>query len=174
MKKFLLIAVSALLVMSVTGNLYAMERECSEGLRGRHMEGQRCGNHMPFLDKLNLTDEQTAKIKSLREAYLKDVKPLQDKMFSKRGDLKLLWLQTNLDKEKILAIRKEIRVLRDQIEDKATAHHVDVFNLLTPEQKNKIQAAGRGPFFGPCMEGKGMMGHHSPEMKAPGKRMMKK
>ena len=120
-------------------------------------------------DNLNLTDDQKASIKTLREAHLRDVKPLQDQMFSKRGDLKLLWLQQNPDKEKILAVQKEIRAIRDQMQEKATAHRVDVFNILTSEQQDKARDTqsrrlphpqgtpggmmGPGPGMGPGMMG---------------------
>ena len=176
MKKLLLIAASIFLTMTVATNLFALNRERGRGCRERHEESRYCGGDMPFLAKLNLTDEQTAKIKALREAHLKDVKPLRDKMFSKRGDLKLLWLEPNPDKEKILAVQREIRELRDQMEDKATAHRVDVFNLLTPEQKEKAKAAFPGHGAGFEMECPGMggpgIGGPAPGMMGHGKGMM--
>ena len=79
-------------------------------------------------------------------------------MFSMRGDLKLLWLQQNPDKERILAVQKEIRVIRDQIQDKATAHRVDVFNVLTPEQQDKAREAQSKRRPGPQGKPGGMMG----------------
>jgi Spy/CpxP family protein refolding chaperone len=79
-------------------------------------------------------------------------------MFSKRGDLRLLWLQTTPDKEKILAVQRDLRAIRDKIEDKVAAHRVDVFNILTPEQQEKARsfAGGHGPGHG--MGERGMMG----------------
>jgi Spy/CpxP family protein refolding chaperone len=79
-------------------------------------------------------------------------------MFSKRGDLKLLWLQTNPDKEKILAVEKDIRAIRDKIQDKAVAHRVDVFNILTPEQQEKARVSSGGHGTGHGMGERGMMG----------------
>ena len=105
------------------------------------------------LSKLNLTDEQTAKMNTLRETHLKDVKPLRDKMFSKRGDLRLLWLQQNPDQEKIVAVQKEIRNLRDQMQDKMTVYRLNVLKVLTPEQQEKLKAFGPGRGFGSGMKG---------------------
>ena len=109
------------------------------------------------IPELGLTAEQTAKIRDLREENLKDIKPLRDKMFSKRGELKLLWLQKTPDREKITAVQKEIGSLRDQMQDKRTSHRLAMFNVLTPEQRTKVQALaaekgfGRGGgVFGPC------------------------
>lgn len=109
------------------------------------------------IPELGLTAEQAAKIRDLREAHLKDIKPLRDKMFSKRGELKLLWLQANPDREKIAVVQKEIRFLRDQMQDKGTSQRLTMINILTPEQRTKVQALGaergfcpgRGG-FGPC------------------------
>ncbi len=132
---------------------------------GRGHGGRQCYNPgsgpIPAAAQLNLTAEQTEKIKSLRDAHLKEVTPLRDKMFSKRAELKLLWLQASPDQNKILAVQKEIRALRDQLEDKRTSHRLAVFTLLTPEQRTKAQAyGGRGGFGmgGPCIGGPGGSG----------------
>jgi len=105
---------------------------------------------MAAMNQLNLTAEQIEKIKVLRETHVKDIKPIRDKMFSKRGELRLLWLQTSPDQHKIMAMQKEIRSLRDQLEDKQTSQRLAVFNVLTPEQQTKAQAygAGRGNYGG--------------------------
>jgi Spy/CpxP family protein refolding chaperone len=94
--------------------------------------------------KLDLTTEQTTSIKALRDAHLKDVKPLHDKMYAKRGDLRLLWLEKTPDQAKIVALQKEIRALRDQMDDKATSHRFAAVNILTPAQKEKLQTSFRG------------------------------
>jgi Spy/CpxP family protein refolding chaperone len=117
--------------------------------RGACIGGQGYEGDIPASSQLGLTAEQTAKIKALREAHLKDIKPLQDKMFSKRGELKLLWLQTKPDQEKIMAVQKEIRGLRDQMQDKRTSQRLAVFNVLTPEQQTKAQTFMGGRGFGP-------------------------
>lgn len=127
---------------------------------GRGHGGRYCYNPgdgpLPAAAQLNLTAEQTDKIKALRDAHLKDVTPLRDKMFSKRAELKLLWLQASPDQNKIMAVQKEIRALRDQLEDHRTGHRLAVFNLLTPEQRTKAQAYGGWRGFGkggPCIGG---------------------
>jgi Spy/CpxP family protein refolding chaperone len=124
---------------------------------GRGMgRGPTCdGDGTRYLKHLNLTADQTASIKTLRDAHLKDVKPLHDKMFAKRGDLRLLWLEKNPNQDKIVALQKEIRTIRDQMQDKATDLHFAITNVLTPEQKEKLQTTfrgrghGHGPGFGP-------------------------
>ena len=60
-------------------------------------------------------------------------------MFIKRGDLKMLWLDKNPNQTKILAVQKEIRNLRGQIQDRATKYRLSVMKELTTEQQDKIK-----------------------------------
>jgi Spy/CpxP family protein refolding chaperone len=107
--------------------------------------GPCAGGEMTMFSKLNLTTEQTEKIRDLQQTRLKEAKPLMDKMFAKRGDLKLLWLEKNPNQEKIMAAQKELRALRDQMQDKMTVYRLAVMKILTPEQQSKIQSyMGRG------------------------------
>ena len=114
------------------------------------------------LSKLNLSDEQKTKIEALQTAHLKDVRPLREKMFDKSVELRRLWLQANPDKDKINAAQKEMRTLRDNIEDKATAFKLEIRKLLTPEQNEKLANSHwvRGTGFGPRG---GMRGHQGCE-----------
>jgi Spy/CpxP family protein refolding chaperone len=93
---------------------------------------------------LNLTAEQASKIRTMDAQFLRENKPLQDKLYSKRGDLKLLWMERNPDQQKINAAQSEMRALRDQAQDKATAHRLAVLNILTPEQREQVQSYGPG------------------------------
>jgi len=157
MKKIVAIG-SILFTMIVATNLMAGEygRGRVQMMPGK--EGRQEGIYALY-GKLNLTVEQKSRLDALRNAHLRDVKPLQDQMFSKRGDLKLLWLQTNPDKEKILAVQRDIRTIRDKMEDKAVAQRVDAFNVLTPEQQEKARAFFSGhPGMGEDPGARGMMG----------------
>jgi Spy/CpxP family protein refolding chaperone len=126
------------------------------------------GYHQDKIFKnLNITDEQKTKIEALQTANLKEVRPLREKMFDKSVELRRLWLQANPDKNKINAAQKEMRTLRDNIEDKDTALKLEIRKLLTPEQNEKMANShwGRGSGFGPrgvrrghedCESGSGM------------------
>jgi Spy/CpxP family protein refolding chaperone len=82
-------------------------------------------------------------------------------MFDKSVALRRLWLQPNPDKDKIIALQKEVRTLRDQVQDKSTLLRFEIRKVLTPEQKEKLASFGwdRGPGFGPRG---GMRGHGGP------------
>lgn len=110
------------------------------------------------LEKLNLTDDQNAKIEALQDANDKATRPLREKIFDKSVELRRLWLQANPDKEKITAVQKELRTLRNEMEDKTTSLRLEIHKILTPEQNEKLANSrwGRGPGFGPRG---GMRGH---------------
>lgn len=115
------------------------------------------------LERLNLTDGQKAKIEALQEANHKATRPLREKIFDKSVELRRLWLAANPDKGKITAAQKELRALRDAMEDKHTTLKFDIRKVLTAEQNEKLANSGwdRGPGFGPRG---GMRGHggHGP------------
>ncbi|MEE9911346.1 MAG: Spy/CpxP family protein refolding chaperone [Deltaproteobacteria bacterium] len=114
------------------------------------------------LEKLNLTDDQKTKIEALQDANYKETRPLREKIFDKSVELRRLWLQANPDKGKIVAAQKELRTLRDEMEDKATVLRLETRKVLTPEQNEKLANSrwGRGPGFGPRggMRGDGEFG----------------
>ena len=159
MKKIILAIASILFTMAISTHLFALDCESrrGHGMRDEAGHHEKAGLYTLFA-KLNLTKEQRDRIKELQIAYVRDTKPLQDQMFSKCGDLKLLWLQTTPDKEKILAVQKGVRGIRDQIADKATAHRVDMFTILTPEQRDQVRAHFLGCGFAPGMGDRDMMG----------------
>jgi len=114
------------------------------------------------LNRLNLTEEQKAKIDALHLAHQKDVRPIREKMFDQSVELRRLWLQADPDRNKINAKQRDVRALRDQLEDKRTAYRFEVNKVLTPEQKEKLAAYGwnKKPGFGPRggKRGKGVSG----------------
>lgn len=93
---------------------------------------------------LNLTEEQSAKIQSLRENYLKEVTPLQNRLFGLRSEMRLLWNATEPDREKIAAKQKEITGIQNQLQEKSAAYRLDCRAVLTPEQQSQMAAAGPG------------------------------
>lgn len=96
------------------------------------------------LNRLDLSEEQKSKIESLRFAYRKETRPIKEKMFDKSVELRRLWLQVDPDRDKINAKQKEVRVLRNQLEDKRTEYRFEVNKVLTPEQKEKMVVYGWG------------------------------
>lgn len=148
-------------VMAVIAMAAVMASTLAEARRG-WWSGERGPGYydLAAAPGLNLTAEQSAKLASLREAHLRDVKPIQDQLYSKQGELKLLWLAKTPDQNKILAVQKETRSLRDQLAEKQAAYRLEAYKVLTPEQVTKIQAYGGGRGYGhpQGMRGPGGMG----------------
>lgn len=159
MKKLSIVFLAVLIATALASTTFAYGWGGGWG-RGhsRSAGGFGCDRDFGATQELGLTDAQTAKIRDLREAHLKDIKPLRDTMYSKRGELKLLWLQKTPDRQKITAAQKEIGNLRSQMEEKRTNHRLDVFNILTPEQQTRAQALAAGQGCGPGKGGPGKGG----------------
>ncbi|MDM8550624.1 periplasmic heavy metal sensor [Desulfobacterales bacterium HSG2] len=156
MKKISLFAVLAMVLASAT---FVMAQP---GM-GRGKMGRGWGMNPSVLSALNLTTEQTESIRSLRESFEKDVAPLRTQKFERKAELKLLWMQTDADSEKIKAKQREIHDLKWQIQEKTTDFRIAFRGILTPEQLSKVLAIGGG-WGMKSHRGKGRRGH-------PGKRM---
>ena len=154
MKKFTLtfLAVAMSLVLSMP--VFAF----GPGGGAGHGGGSRHHHDNAVWSSLNLSDAQKAKMQTLQTAHWKDIRPNREKMFDKSVELRRLWLQENPDKDKILALQKEVRTLRDQLEDKATTHKLEIRKVLTPEQREKLVNSGWGKGMGFGPRG-GMRGH---------------
>ncbi|MBU0733959.1 MAG: periplasmic heavy metal sensor [Proteobacteria bacterium] len=149
MKKMSIVAAFLLVVASAT---WIMADPGGKGY------GEGCGWGMgpSALASLNLTAEQSENIRALRETCLKEITPIRSNLFTKRSELKLLWIQTRLDPDKIRATQKEIQGLIGQLQEKGTNCRLSFRNILTSEQISKLlaQGFGRGGGFG-CGKGKG-------------------
>jgi Spy/CpxP family protein refolding chaperone len=156
MKKMMMV-MAALAVAAV---LASSPAEAREGWGGGHSGG---GYYdLTSTPGLNLTAEQVTKLNALREAHLRDIKPLQDQMYGKRGELRLLWLERTPDQKKILAVQKDLQTLREKLYEKGTTFRLESTKVLTPEQQAQAQIntyrPGRGYGYGKGMRGHGGMG----------------
>jgi len=95
-----------------------------------------------ILSKLNLTAEQTEKIRVLRESFQKNIIPLRTQIFEKKAEMRLLWMQTETDAKTIRAKQKQIHDLKWQVLGKTTDFRLAVRSVLTPEQLSKFLALG--------------------------------
>ena len=142
MKKISLIAVVLFVVASATWVIAG-----SHGRGGWDGGGWDGGDWCPAasqLSILNLTSEQSEKVRSLRESFLKETTPIRTQLFTKKAELRLSWLQTQLDTAKIKATQQEILGLIGQMQEKRTDFRLAFRNLLTPEQTTQLLAQGMG------------------------------
>ncbi len=146
MKK-LLVGILVLSLMGLTGLAMAQGRGPGMGYGSGPGGGYGFGpGHGPWASRLNLTPEQTQKLQTLRDGFIKEISPLRNDMISKQYELKAFWAQTNPDEQKILAKQREINNIRAQIQEKAVKHRLEARNVLTPEQQAQIGSGfGSGP-----------------------------
>jgi Spy/CpxP family protein refolding chaperone len=122
--------------------------------RGPGFGSGSCGGEFARFAGLELTPGQKAELSAMRDAQFAETQDLRAKMFAQRDEVRKLWLEPTPDQAKIVAAQQEMRNLRDRLQDKMTEFRLKALNILTPEQREKMQAAasaGRG--FGP---GRGM------------------
>jgi Spy/CpxP family protein refolding chaperone len=108
----------------------------------------------------DLTSEQSAQIQALRDAFLKEIEPLQNDLWTKRTELRNLRSDPKTDPAVITAKQKEILDLQSKLQEKAGNLGLDIRKVLTPEQLAQLPAFGRGAGVGPRGMGVGspMMG----------------
>jgi len=87
---------------------------------------------------LNFTEEQVEKLQSLRTKFSKETLELHNEMQLKAMELRNLWTADELDDDAILAQTEEISELRNQLQEKATRHRLDMAKVLTKEQRTQI------------------------------------
>src|SRR4030042_6306531 len=74
----------------------------------------------------NLTAEQSSQIQALREAYLKEIAPLQQELLAKGKELRSLGATSNADPATVVAKQKEIFDLRTQLQEKANSFRLEM------------------------------------------------
>ncbi|MDI6742956.1 MAG: Spy/CpxP family protein refolding chaperone [Smithella sp.] len=162
MKKLTLILTAIGLSILLSVPVFAVSPREGKGTGDRYKKTDDRGSTLRGLNRLNLSAEQKAKIEALNLAHQQDIRPIREKMADKSVELRRLWLQTDPARNKISAKQKEVRTLRDQLEDKKTAYRFEINKVLTPEQKEKLAAYGldRKTGYGPRggKRGKGASG----------------
>jgi Spy/CpxP family protein refolding chaperone len=97
----------------------------------------------------NLTAEQSAQIKALQEASLKEIESLQKEMAAKGTELRGFRFAPNADAAAFRAKQEELFGLQTQLQEKLTNLRTEVQKVLTPEQLAQLPAVGPGRGFGP-------------------------
>lgn len=80
----------------------------------------------------NLTPEQQAKILALQQAHLEKVTPIQQELFTKKTELRSLWLTQNPDQGRINALNQEIFNLVDQLQQETIKLRGDILKVINP------------------------------------------
>jgi Spy/CpxP family protein refolding chaperone len=116
---------------------------------------------------LNLTQNQTTKLNTLRQAFWKDTSNLNVKIDQRQLELNSLLLEPNPDSGKVTKLQKDISDLQLQLNEKRVFYQLDARKILTPEQIAQLPPGctlgfgnlmgGPGPGYG-CGMGPGYGG----------------
>src|SRR4030067_773524 len=115
MKKTTIVGLSLILVLALVATVALAWGPGFGPWFGRGFGGPAAG--VPPIP--NLTAEQ-AKIQTLRETSLKEIEPLQKNLWTKRTELRNLWLSSNADQAATTAKQKEIFALQSKLQEKTT------------------------------------------------------
>lgn len=112
---------------------------------------------------MDLAEEQQKKFDDLKMKHIKQVMPLKTDLRIKQMELGALWRADELDAGKIIAKVKEIAGLREKLQVAKVEQKLNMYKVLTPDQRKmarKFMMGGRGMghMFGPGRMGRGMRG----------------
>jgi protein CpxP len=152
MKRLAVFLAAALLVVLGLGQAASADWEggaCKLGGPSSEWTADKWQNQAAFL---GLTDEQSAKIKNIRQENFNNTKDLRAKLQNSVFDLKQMSWDKNTDPAKFNAKLKEVNGLRDQLHKQSQNCREQIKAVLTPEQQAKMaqkrsghKGEGQGP-----------------------------
>jgi len=102
---------------------------------GPHGMGMNPG--MGWMSNLNLTQEQTTKLNTLRQRFMQDTLAARSKLASVRVELQTLFAQADVDDDKLKAKHGEMLKLQRELQEKRFEFRLAARKFLTPEQLTK-------------------------------------
>jgi Spy/CpxP family protein refolding chaperone len=94
-----------------------------------------------FLKQLNLTDDQKAKIKQLRDSFDERNKPLREQLHAKRQELRQATEGGTFDEALVTQKLTDMASLQAKLMGEEFKLHQDMQSLLTAEQKAQLEQA---------------------------------
>ncbi len=139
MKKLIVAILSIVLVAMGAMFIFAQDGSGkSDGKRGFGKRGHHRGGHGAKMFRgLDLTDEQKAQMKTIRQASKETMKPIREQMKANRQKLQTLSESGTFDEAQVKAIAAQQGSLSAQMIVEKERVKVQMFNILTPEQKTK-------------------------------------
>jgi periplasmic protein CpxP/Spy len=134
------LAASIAVAQTVTtdqSNQQGTSAERHGGFRGQHKgwEGMRGG----MFRQLNLTADQQAKIKQIRESFATQNKPLHDQLRAKRQELRQASEGGTFNEALATQKLTEMASLEAKVMGERFKLHQEMLSVLTPEQKAQLE-----------------------------------
>lgn len=116
------------------------------------------------LAQIDLSTEQTKKIRELRMAFEESIMPLKLQEHRVKAELNIFWLQMKPDTKKIKSAQKKMHDIKFQILEKQTKYKIAMREVLTKDQLSRFLALG-------CERSHGHDGFdpHPPRLQQPGR-----
>jgi len=111
----------------------------SANARGRGPGKRDRGSIGPIMRHLELTAEQRKQAIHLRAAMQEELVDIHEQLMQKRNELRELWAADQPDEGAILAKMEEMDPLRKQIQQRRVKFRLAVREILTAEQKARLQ-----------------------------------
>jgi periplasmic protein CpxP/Spy len=106
--------------------------------KGRGFGGMREGG---FFRQLNLTDDQKAKMKQIRDSFAQTNKPLMEQLHAKRQELRQASEGGTFNEALATQKLTEIAPLEARLMGERAKLHQDMLSVLTAEQKAQLEQA---------------------------------
>lgn len=147
--KFKILAVVALLAIALAASIalaqsVKTDRGKGQGTRsawrGRGGHGQRWGGMRGgFLKQLNLTDDQKAKLKQMRESFAAGDKPLREELRAKRQELRQASEGGTFNETLATQKLTEMAGLEAKLMGERFKLHQEMLTVLTADQKAQLE-----------------------------------
>jgi Spy/CpxP family protein refolding chaperone len=98
------------------------------------------------LQYLNLSEEQLNEMDALRDRYLQETKDLRYALAQQRLEVQRLFRDPETDDATLLTKQNEMSTLRQQLFNKMAQMPMEMRNILTPDQVQKLGQMAAGPF----------------------------
>ena len=144
------LAASIAVAQTVTTNQGTQQGQRTErrggrgGHKGHGWGGRRAGG---FFRQLNLTEDQKAKIKQIRETFAQTNKPLRDQLHAKRQELRQASEGGTFNEALATQKLTEIAPLEAKLMGEQHKLHQEMLSVLTAEQKAQLEQS-RAQFKG--------------------------
>jgi Spy/CpxP family protein refolding chaperone len=96
----------------------------------------------PDAGMAQLTAEQRRKLAEQRIKFLKQAGPLNTELRIKQVELSLLWLDDELNEDKIVAKAKEVQRVKEQLEELRLRQRIALMKILPLEQRRMMPIRG--------------------------------
>src|SRR6266498_1574826 len=137
--KFKMLAISAVVLVASIAVAQSVKTNGGNGQRGAWMKHGFHGRGGAFLNRLNLTDDQKAKIKAFRASFLESNKPLFEQVQAKRQELRQASEGGTFNEALATQKLTEMAVLQAKLMGERFKLRQEMQSVLTAEQRAQLE-----------------------------------